>query len=55
MNINDLVYERLLDRKPPGEWAIRPLNVLLPSGELAEGLDIVIDGDSIARVSETAE
>ena len=55
MNINDLVYERLLDRKPPGEWAIRPLNVLLPSGELAEGLDIVIDGDSIARVSDSGD
>jgi len=55
MDINDLMHARLHDRTPPGEWAIRPLNVLLPSGDVADGLDIVLDGDSIVRVADSGD
>jgi len=55
MDINDLMHARLRDRTPPGEWAIRPLNVLLPSGDVADGLDIVLDGDSIVRVADSGD
>jgi imidazolonepropionase-like amidohydrolase len=55
MDTSGFIESRLLHGCAQGAWAIRPRNVLLPTGELAGGLDIVVLGDSIVGVVGSGE
>lgn len=55
MHVNDFNGMPTSDWETNGAWAIRPRNVLLPTGEIVEDVDILIEGDTIARVVARGE
>jgi imidazolonepropionase-like amidohydrolase len=55
MNLDDFNGLPTPDWETDGAWAIRPRNVLLPTGEIVEDVDILIEGDTITRVVARGE